>query len=180
MANFLGFIKGWVCGIAKGTPLWVWPLLAFLLYRGIKSLKPSVAQLHELFIMPLILVTISLQGLVKTYGLPLLPLSIWAALFVVGTLFMWLIMQNTKIDVDRKKGLLRLPGTALTLIIILSVFGVKYYLGYMEAISPGMKYELTTTFTRFALSGLMLGMLTGRLTSYLYRYHTADHTDLTQ
>ena len=145
--------------IITGTPWWVWPLLAFLLWRGINALKPSIIRVHDLFVMPLILATISMRGLIKTYGLPASPLGAWSALFFVGILFVLLTTPRTAILVDRQRGLVQRPGSALTLVIILMVFGVKYYFGYLDAVSPGVTQEMTFVLLRFALSGMMMGML---------------------
>ena len=164
--------------IITGTPLWVWPLLAVLIARGVRALRPSTIHLYKLFIMPVVLLGVSLGGLLRSCTIQPYFLSIWLLMALLGGLFVWLVIKKQKILVDRKKRLLRVPGSIVTLLIILGVFGVRYYFGYLNAIRPDLVCNPHFIHARFAIAGFMAGILLGRLGIYLHRYTTEPQTDL--
>jgi hypothetical protein len=51
--------------IIKGTPLYVWVILVYLLFVGTKSIKTRVIYLPKLFIVPLILLAIKYKTLLS-------------------------------------------------------------------------------------------------------------------
>ncbi len=48
------------------TPIWVWALLALLLFIGIRSLKPTAASFGRLAILPLVSLAWGLSGFAIT------------------------------------------------------------------------------------------------------------------
>ena len=50
------------------TPVWVWALLALLLWLGIKQSRPGQPSLLRITVMPLVLTSLSLSGTVSAFG----------------------------------------------------------------------------------------------------------------
>jgi len=57
--------------IIVNTPIWVWGLLAFLIYRGFISSVDREIPLKRVLIIPLIMLALSVQDIVSTFGLSL-------------------------------------------------------------------------------------------------------------
>jgi hypothetical protein len=160
----------------RGTPWWVWILFIWLLYRGINALKIRVTTLRMIFIMPLIFTALSLYGLLKNNTL--YPYLLWLSMIVIGSLVGWLISRTLAIAADKKQRLIKLPGSPITLIIILFFFGMKYYLGYTAATNPELASSFTFASFKYLVYGASCGILLGRSLTYFYKYLHAPHTDL--
>jgi Family of unknown function (DUF6622) len=167
-----------IIGILSGTPLWVWALLVFLVYRGIKALKSSISPVYTIFIMPAIFLILSVQTLVAYKNLTLVPGLLWLISIMIGSLLGWLIASKAPIAADKKKGLIKRPGSPITLIIILLFFGVRYYFGYSLAVNPELMQSVSFLNIRLALSGLMVGVSLGSTLCFFYKYLKAPHFDL--
>lgn len=161
----------------KGTPWWVYALFIYLVVVGVKTIKPQVASLKKIFILPLIFIVWSLSGLGGKLSLGL-DLSVWIPSFILGILVGWGLTRSLKIKADKKKALIRVPGGLLTLVLILVVFGVKYYFGYTYATDPGASTNFNIVAADLISSGIITGMFFGRLFCYLSKWRNSPHQDL--
>ena len=50
--------------IILNTPVWVWALLMFLIYRGILASADREISLKKTFIIPVVMLALSVQGIV--------------------------------------------------------------------------------------------------------------------
>lgn len=160
----------------RGTPWWVWPLLAWLIYRGIKALHPRVTSLRTLFIAPFVFLFLALQSL--TTNTILYPYFLWFGILIIGSFLGWWIAHNYRVSADKKQRLLKLPGSPVTLIITLLFFSMKYYVGYTTATNPELAQSLIFVSFKYLVSGTSCGILLGRSLTYFYHYLCAPHTDI--
>ena len=58
--------------IVTNTPLWVWPLMALVVWLGVLGLKPRVLPLWRLAILPVVGLMTSVIGIVQAYVFTLL------------------------------------------------------------------------------------------------------------
>lgn len=170
-----------IIGIISGTPLWVWILFGYLLYRGIIGLKSRILPISNLFTMPLIFLALALQNIVSRmcacFNFPML--AVFVTSLLVGMGFGWLIVHNIRLTaVDKKRHLIAMPGSAFMLLLTLFIFGIKYFFGVMKAINPALMSSLFAVTTYSAVSGAFAGLTIGRMLHYLYLYNKAPHTDL--
>jgi len=165
-------------GIVIGTPIWVWALLAFLLFIGIRALRPTTASFARLVILPLVFLVWGLSGFATTYGLRPVGLAVWIAALVVGVGIGWLVARSIEIRADRERGLIRLPGSALNLILTLIIFATKYTLGVLGDMRPSITGELLFMATDVGVSGLLTGLFAGRLFGLWRKYQAAPHEKL--
>jgi hypothetical protein len=66
------------------TPLWVWALLAFLLYLGIRAVQPSAAPLWRIAILPTVFFVWGLWSLYAMHAFTAQRISPWAAAPAAG------------------------------------------------------------------------------------------------
>jgi hypothetical protein len=163
--------------ILSGTPWWVYLLLALLLWIGITRLKPQVISLKQLFVMPLGLTIWSLGSLLDKFN-ALADVSLWAVFAAFGALLGWFIVRSFSIKADKKRGLIELPGSPLTLILIMLIFGTKYFFGAFYSINPqAYKYPLIFV-ADLASSGWITGSFIGQTLCYWRKFSLASHADL--
>ncbi len=160
------------------TPLWVWALLAFLLFIGIRALRPTTASFARLAILPVVFLAWGLSGFATTYGLRPIGIAVWIAALAVGAGFGWLVARSIEIHADKERGLLRLPGSALNLVLILIIFATKYTLGVLAGLRPSIIGELLFMATDVGVSGLLTGLFAGRLFGLWRKYQAAPHENL--
>ncbi len=150
--------------IIRNTPLWVWGILGYLLYVGIQALKPRIVTLDKLIFLPLALIALKFRVF----------LSPDAWIYLVGLsagLFAGFVkVRNSPIKVLKDIKSIQIPGSSSLIIILLGIFVMKYFFGYLQATDP-------VAYIRYfdwelVLSGILSGYFTGQRTNYLYRYYT--------
>ncbi len=160
------------------TPVWVWALLAFLLFIGIRGLRPTVASFGRLLILPAVFLVWGLSGFATSYGFRPAGIAVWLAAIAIGAALGWLMARAIAIKADRDHGLVRLPGTWVNLVLILIIFAVKYTLGILAGFRPSITGELLYMATDVGVSGLLTGMFAGRLYGLWRKYQTAPQENL--
>jgi hypothetical protein len=160
------------------TPPWVWPLLAFLLFLGIRALRPRTASLWRIAILPTVFCAWGLYGLVSLHALTAQRILPWVAAMAVGISAGMLVAGLQPIRADKVRHLVRAPGGPLTLVLILSVFATKYAFGVLHATRSDLFAEPRFWLTELALSGVLTGMFAGRFAGLWRQYRAAPHEDL--
>jgi len=160
------------------TPPWVWPVLAFLLFLGIRALRPRTASLWRIAILPTVFCAWGLYGLVSLHALTAQRILPWVAAMAVGISAGMLVAGLQPIRADKVRHLVRAPGGALTLVLILSVFATKYAFGVLHATRSDLFAEPRFWLTELALSGVLTGMFAGRFVGLWRQYRAAPHEDL--
>ncbi len=145
------------------TPWWVYLLFAYLIFIGIKASKSRVTPFLKLLIAPIIFSWMSIDTLVGDVGSSSYANSIWAIAILIGVFFGWLQLRLLKIQTDRKRLLIKMPGSWITLILILIIFFSKYYFGYSSAVQPSLLENTGYVFIMLAISGVCTGLFIGRV-----------------
>ncbi len=148
--------------VIKGTPSYVWTILCYLLFVGIKSIKTRVLYILKLFIIPLILLAIKYKTLLSDDAL------VFYLVIIGGSIATFFINTGNTIKVINKEGAIEVAGGYGMLIILLSFFIVKYYFGYLKSTDPDLflKYSIIES----VISGLFSGYFIGRALRYTYKY----------
>jgi hypothetical protein len=76
--------------IVVNTPLWVWPLMLFVLWLGWLGLRPRILPPARLAILPLVGLATSLAGIAQSLQ-PGLALAGWAAALLMALPLGWAI-----------------------------------------------------------------------------------------
>jgi hypothetical protein len=164
--------------ILSSTPTWVYILLAYLIFIGIKSSKTNVVSIIKLAVIPIIFSVMSVETLTSSFNLSDLTVGIWAISIIVGAAIGFIQIYRLKLKVDRKNLLIKVPGTWSTLILVLIIFASKYYFGMELAMDPNFAHQSIFEFTMLAISGLFTGMFVGKLLCFIYRMKTNKSVNL--
>lgn len=153
-----------------GTPWWVYLLFFYLIKQGIAAMQTRTVSLKRLVILPIVLSVWSVIDLVKfspvTPGLFLVfvlgvGLGMWGG---------WLLVCNQRITwVNRAEHTVEISGNYSTLIVLLVVFGAKYFFGAAMSENPHWLHELLPLYVLFFISAIIVGVLFGRLANYAYQ-----------
>lgn len=164
---------------AEQTPWWVYLIFAYLLSRGIAASKPQIVSIRKLTIIPIIFLALSIHTVLTAFHITAAVVGVWLLSLIVGSAIGWLLIRNHEYKVDRKKLLIQLQGSWLTLILILLIFASKYYFGYELGSDPALVNHLGFEFSMLAITGVCTGLFVGRLLCYLHKLQTCPSVDLT-
>ena len=161
--------------ILANTPLWVFPLLAYLIWQGWQARRPRTQAVWRMLVVPLVFFLMGLSRLVLAHhGLE--PLLAWlAAAILFGALALW---RGPKLlAVDRARGVVSRPGSAAPLIRNVTVFSLQYGV----AVATAMKLEphAAVAIIGHAVSGASAGYFSGWAAALLRRYRNFDRGENT-
>ncbi|HEU4776123.1 MAG TPA: DUF6622 family protein [Telluria sp.] len=148
--------------ILTHTPIYVWAILALLVYRGIAATREREIGIRKLFIIPLIMLALSLQGIASKFGTGFLPLAAWAAGAAALTLTIWKF-GRPRIAAAAEAGKVRVQGSWAPLAMMMAIFFAKYAVAVTLAVHPQAAQSALLTASVCALFGLFNGYFLGRL-----------------
>lgn len=148
--------------ILNHTPLFVWAILAFLIFRGVLSMRAREVDVRKLFIIPVVMVALALQDIVTRYGMTGAALAAWAG---AAALTAWAIVAftRTRIEAGATPGSLRLRGSWVPLAAMLAVFVTKYTVIVSMIVHPQLRNDAPFVVAACAASGLCSGFFVGCL-----------------
>ncbi len=158
-----------ILNIIAATPFWVWLLLIYLLFVGIRSSRQRVIYLPKLFIAPLIFLGIKYKAFLSQD-------SIWFCLAIlVGITIGFLSYMKSTIEVISDSMSVKIPGSYSTLLIFIIFFLLKYYFGYLESANK----DLATKYLLFevVISGLFSGYFLGKAIFFSYKFLVEKNRD---
>ena len=157
--------------ILTNTPLWVFALLAYLIWQGSQSLRPRTQPIWRMLIVPLVFFLMGLSRLVTARDRGIEPLLAW---LVAAVLFALLALSRKPklLAVDRNSGTLTLPGSSTPLARNITVFVLQYAV----AVATAMKLEphAAVAIIGHAVSGASAGYFSGFAVALLRRYRNFD------
>ena len=148
------------------TPPWVWILLAYLVWQGIKSMQPRKAPIWRALIVPVVFIAWGVSRIGFGHQDNQGPLVAWVVAALV--LLPLGVLTPRPFDVDHKTGEIIRPGSAFGLIRNLVVFLLQYAVGVISAIDAGDR-ALAIIVGR-AISGATAGYFFGSMIALLVAY----------
>jgi Family of unknown function (DUF6622) len=149
--------------ILVNTPVWVWPLLAYLIWQSAQALRPRTQPIWRMLIVPLVFFLMGLSRLVTARDSGLEPLLAW---LVAALLFAGLALSHGPrlLAVDRKNRTVTRPGSAMPLVRNITVFVLQYG----GAVATAMKLEphAGVAIVGHAVSGAFSGWAVALLRRY--------------
>lgn len=164
--------------IVINTPPWVWVLLAFLLFLGIRALRPSTAPLWRVAILPAVFCVWGISGLFSLHKPAPDRVLPWLAAIAAGIGIGMAVARLQPVRADKTRGLVRVPGGPLTLVLILGIFATKYVFGVLHGMSPALFAEPRYWLSELLIAGTLTGMLVGRFIGLWRQYQAAPDEDL--
>lgn len=161
--------------IVTHTPLWVWAVLAFFIYRGLAARYDREASWRTLIALPLILTAIAFQGAVARFGLSFETVAVWLLGIVVGGCLGGFVVPARSLRGSAKG--IWLCGSWMPLVLILAVFVTKYATEVLFAIRPEWMQLASVSVGICLLYGMLSGVFLGRPLPVLrqYRFLRANH-----
>lgn len=160
--------------ILTHTPLWVWILLAYLVWQGIQSMQPRATPIWRALILPVVFIVWGMSRINFGPQGSAWPLTAWIvaalALLPLG------VLTPRPFDVDHKTGEIIRPGSAFALIRNLVVFSLQYAVGVISAIDA-IDRALAIIVGR-AISGATAGYFIGSTIALLLAYRSKRAADV--
>ena len=156
-----------VVNMLKNTPVWVYQLFAFLLYRGIRARTPATVTLEKLALIPAIFLVWDIYDLI-TYRDPTLITYIqWAIGILSGAIIGYILINPGRVSRSSAPRSIHRPADYSALPFMLLAFGVKYVLGVLNAISPDVLRQPAMSALAIITGGMFAGIFVGKFTRYV-------------
>jgi hypothetical protein len=156
------------------TPLWVWPLFAYLVWQGIKAMQPRRTPIWRALIVPAVFIVWGVSRIGFGHQDGTWPLIAWIAaalaLLPLG------VLTPRPFDVDHTTGEIIRPGSAFALVRNLVVFSLQYTIGVISAIDAGDR--AVAFIAGRAISGATAGYFIGSTVALLIAYRSKRAADV--
>jgi hypothetical protein len=129
--------------IVQHTPGWVWGLLAALVALGLLQTRAREMSLTRMTVLPLVLTALSLAGVLGAFRHMPIALVAWA---IGGAAALGLARKAVSVrgaSWSASRGLLHVPGSWLPLVLIVSLFLLKYGAGVSLSLAPALASDPT-------------------------------------
>lgn len=157
--------------IVTNTPLWVWPLMAFVVWIGALSLRPRIVPPWRLAILPLVGLALSLAGIAQSVQ-PGLAAAGWAVA-LLPAFPLGLVLGRRHAARSHADGRIEIAGGWFMLAFGLSVFAARYALGVLFGVAPALKAEPLWIGLAGAVGGIVAGIGLGWLAGVILQARRA-------
>ena len=154
------------------TPFYVWPLLAYLLFVGFKARTSHFIPAKLMVLAPFCFPLYSAYMIFSQYGVSLMLILSWALSLALGVWVGLLMVRRSPVRVDKERKRMEIPGSGWPLILILSIFAARYFLGWAYEVYPDMTAEKSFLGLEFLVATL-LGIFMGRFWGYYLKSRKA-------
>jgi hypothetical protein len=145
------------------TPMYVWGIFIYLIIIGMRATKTRTIWIPQLFLIPFAL---TLLRLPKLISMSLLwTFSPWLVGINLG---ITIALMNKKLVFLLDKNSIQLPGSYHTLVMFLTLFMMRYSLGFLQQSNHDAyaSYANLDTMVTFLFAGYSFG----KATTYTYRF----------
>jgi hypothetical protein len=115
--------------ILRHTPLWVFVLFFVLLAYGFALRQTRWASRYRLFLLPAIMLTLSLSGVYYAFGLGLIEITMWAIGLGLAIFAGQAFGSRRGVSYSKELDLYHVPGSWLPLVLMMTIFFTKYAVG---------------------------------------------------
>src|SRR5262245_19256691 len=154
--------------IVTNMPLWVWPLMLFVLWLGLQGLRPRVIPVWRLAILPVVGLTTSLAGIVQSMD-PAAAATGWSLALLAFLPLGWTFGQGRPVRLRPGDGRLEMAGGWFGLLFGVSIFAVRYAMGVLFGVLPALRAEPLWIHASGAVGGAVAGIGIGWLANLLRR-----------
>lgn len=166
-----------IVAIVSHTPLWVWPLLAFLLYRGWQASRDRETAIPQALAVPLVMLWLSLTGLLGSVAAHPLHALLGAGALLLSAVFSFRSRAARALHLDATKRRLIQRGSWQPLLLTAGIFAVKYTAAVLLALHPQLARAAWFALPQAALYGAFSGVFCGRLLRIVHLYRNAGGGD---
>lgn len=142
--------------ILSHTPVYVWAILALLVYRGVIAMRERETRFGKLFIVPLMMLALSMQDMAIKFGAGGIAMAAWAAVMILAG-YLMVRFGSDRIGAGTRSGLVRIRGSRMPFAMMMAVFLTKYAASVSLAILPRLASD-----AHFAMAvGVLFGAFSG-------------------
>ncbi len=156
--------------ILARTPIWVWAILAFLIYRGILASRDRETSLIKIFIIPIVMLGLSIQGIASTFGAAPIAGLTWLAGVVLGGGLAWGFFNRDSVTAEPRRGVVFQRGSWVPLMMMMGIFLTKYLVGMTLSMHSDYKHDAAFAGVACALYGLFNGAFFGKVLGIITVY----------
>jgi pimeloyl-ACP methyl ester carboxylesterase len=153
--------------IVLHTPLWVWPLLALVLWLGWWARRPRTVRPLRLAVLPLVGLGVTISGALQSV-MPGLTMGGWLVGLLLSLPIGHAIGWRREV-VRQEDGRVRIAGGWFVLVFAVSIFGARYALGVTFGVWPELARQLIWVAGAGLVGGVIAGMGLGWLSGLLWR-----------
>lgn len=164
--------------IINHTPWWVYLLFVYLIFISYRATKTKIVSLKRLVLIPIIFVFIALHTLLTLVTPSIETILVAFITALIGGIFGWLHIRSLNIKFDKRRALLQIPGSWLTMALILIVCITKFMFSYELALDPKIVNDTPFEISLLAVTSFCAGLFLGRFACYIYRMQVEETTDL--
>jgi hypothetical protein len=125
-----------ILAILQHVPLWVFAVFALLVWFGVQGLRSRTVPLWRLLVTPAVFIAWGVIALALRAAAAPMLIADWAAAAATGAAIAWTTVRLDTVQIDRARGVLRLPGSWLPLIRNMTIFSAKFALALAIARAP--------------------------------------------
>lgn len=153
--------------ILRHTPLYVWVILALLVWRGLVELREREIAVPRMFVLPLVMLVLSVHDIARKFGHGAIAFTMWMAAsalaaFALAALLAWRF-GRVRVTPGTAPGLVRVAGSALPMVLMLSIFALKYATSVLLAVRPELAVQPVVVALVCTAFGIFNGYFLGRL-----------------
>lgn len=148
--------------ILQGTPHWVYVVFSVILYFSIVSCFSGRRQIKYLIRIPIIITLFSIILVSYFNGANALALAGWLGGVIIASAISYYFTKLYNLSFTRDGDYVILPGSPIIMIVLFSVFALKYWFGYASAIGADWTKQSTFPILDSMITGGVSGFFVGR------------------
>ena len=160
--------------IIFNTPLWIWALLVFLIYRGIRAAGDREIRFGRVFIIPLVMLALSLHCIASTFDAGLAVMLTWLASAIVAGWLAWHFFDQGTIVAHPDRNTIFQPGSWMPMALMMGIFFTKYTVAVTLVLNPHYAQHAGFATGICTLYGVFNGIFIGNLLRTISIYRRAD------
>ena len=150
-----------VLQIVRNTPLWVWPLMALVVWLGGLGLRTRTLPLWRLAVLPAVGLVLSFVGLGQA-AQPALAVVAWLAALAAALPLGDLLGRRRPVR-RLEDGRLEIAGGWFMLVFGIGIFAARYALGVVFGMAPSLRAEPAWIAVAGGVGGFVAGLGLGWL-----------------
>jgi len=160
------------------APLYIWPLLAYLIFSGLKASKTGKVPMKLFLIIPSIFLSWSTYTILTRYGLEPITLCCWLAAILIGACIGLAIAYRLQVKFDTIAKTVEVPGSWMTLACSMTIFCSKFSIGMMAALQPAWIGTPVMLIPEL-IAAVATGVFLGRSIGFFRRYKAVSSNQIT-
>lgn len=156
--NMLEFIMAWAKGLILGPPIWVWFLLAHLVFIGVKSLKTRRVPIFVFYLTPFLgLLSIRTIGNLDHSAM---AWSVFGTIYILSAIGFYIWQKRNLLERHKRHVVIR--GEWVSLASFMLIFWANFVHGVLTIVSPATYQSFAFVALFSGLLGLVSGSFLGR------------------